>query len=116
MVLRFHRQYILLSYYYLYGTLNYPFPLPFQPKHRPKVLLASVAINVLTNPLLNLYLNCIDGGWTSIGVGEVVVVVVEAVCYYLLLRRIDTAIIYSLLCNAISFLTGCLVLLLAALV
>ena len=65
---------------------------------------------------LNLYLNCIDGGWTSIGVGEVVVVVVEAVCYYLLLRRIDTAIIYSLLCNAISFLTGCLVLLLAALV
>ena len=85
-------------------------------EHRPKVLLASVAINVLTNPLLNLYQNCIDGGWTSIGVGEVVVVVVEAVCYYLLLRRIDAAIIYSLLCNAISFLTGCLVLLLAALV
>ena len=85
-------------------------------ERRLKVLLASVAINVLTNPLLNLYLNCIDGGWTSIGVGEVVVVVVEAACYYLLLRRIDTAIIYSLLCNAISFLTGCLVLLLAALV
>lgn len=79
------------------------------------VLGMSVVINILTNIPLNLFVICIDGSVTTIAVGELLVVVVEALWYYLFLRVLSQAFIYSALCNAISFLIGLLVQLLVVL-
>ena len=61
-----------------------------------KVLAASVVINILTNPLLNLF------------IGELLVVLVEGLWYCWFVRRPSQAFVYSLLCNAFSFLLGLL--------
>jgi len=75
-------------------------------ERRRRVLLASVAINVLTNVPLNLFALCVDEGWMTVVVGEALVVVVEALCYRKLLGEWQQAWVYSLLCNAVSFLAG----------
>ncbi len=76
---------------------------------RRKVLLSSVVINILTNIPLNLFLLYVYGGATAIFVGELIVIIVEALWYYHFVRDIKQATTYSLLCNAISFLLGLLV-------
>ena len=73
------------------------------------VLCASVVINILTNIPLNLFVIYIDSSFMTIFMGELLVIVVEALWYYLFLRVMSRAFIYSFLCNAISFLTGLLV-------
>lgn len=78
-------------------------------ERRKKVLGASVVVNVLTNVPLNLYLMLVDDAWVTILMGEVIVVVVETLCYFLFVRRWKQAFIYSLLCNATSFLIGLLI-------
>lgn len=78
-------------------------------ERRKKVLWASVVMNVLTNVPLNLWLMSIDGGWDAVAVGELVVLVVETLGYLLVTRRWPMAFVYSLLCNAFSFLTGLLI-------
>ncbi|MBQ9362953.1 MAG: hypothetical protein IJT97_05950 [Bacteroidaceae bacterium] len=75
-------------------------------ERRKKVLWASVAVNVLTNVPLNLFLLCVQNGLTAIVVGEILVVLVEAAWYCLFVRNWEQAAVYSLLCNAISFLLG----------
>ena len=80
----------------------------FLGEKRRNVLTASVVVNVLTNVPLNLWLRAVDGGLGEILVGEVVVVVVECLWYYWFVRRWEQAIVYSVLCNAISFLIGVL--------
>ena len=77
-------------------------------RHR-LVLGSSVIINILTNIPLNLYVVYIDSSMMTIVIGELLVIVVEALWYYLFLRVLSRAFIYSFLCNAISFLTGLLV-------
>ena len=77
-------------------------------EQRQRVLLSSVVVNILTNVPLNLYLLFVGNGWTAITVGEVLVVVVEALWYYWFVREWQRAWVYSLLCNAISFLLGVL--------
>ena len=77
-------------------------------ERRKKVLLSSIAVNVLTNVPLNLYLNYIDGRNGSLLIGEVVVFLIEAVWYWFFTRSLKQAVIYSFLCNAISFLIGLL--------
>ena len=77
-------------------------------ERRRKVLLSSVVVNILTNVPLNVYLLRCSGGWRDVLVGEVLVVVVECLWYYGFVRKWSQAAIYSLLCNAISFLTGML--------
>lgn len=72
------------------------------------VLGSSVIINILTNIPLNLYVVYIDSSMMTIVIGELLVIVVEALWYYLFLRVLSRAFIYSFLCNAISFLTGLL--------
>lgn len=72
------------------------------------VLGSSVVINILTNVPLNLYVIYIDNSVLTIVLGELIVVVVEAFCYFLLLRNLSRAFIYSSLCNSISFLIGVL--------
>lgn len=73
-----------------------------------KVLAASVVINILTNPLLNLFIAYINSWWVSILVGELLVVLVEGLWYCWFVRRPSQAFAYSLFCNAFSFLLGLL--------
>ena len=77
-------------------------------ERRKKVLLSSVAVNMLTNVPLNLYLIYVNDGAATILMGEAIVVLVEALWYYAFTRHIKQACIYSILCNAISFLIGLL--------
>ena len=78
----------------------------FMRERRRKVLYGSVVMNVLTNVPLNLYAFYVADGWNTVIVGEALVVLVEALCYKRLVGEWQMAWIYSLLCNAISFLTG----------
>ena len=75
-------------------------------ERRKKVLGASVVVNVLTNVPLNLYAVYIGMGLTMVGVGEMLVILVEALGYWWLIRDLQRAVAYSFLCNAISFLLG----------
>lgn len=77
-----------------------------------RVLASSVVVNVLTNIPLNLYVNYVSNSLLAILCGELVVVLVEALWYYLFLGNLSRSFVYSFLCNAISFLTGLLILLL----
>ena len=77
-------------------------------ERRKKVLFSSVAVNMLTNVPLNLYLIYVNDGAATILMGEAIVVLVEALWYYAFTRHIKQACIYSILCNAISFLIGLL--------
>ncbi len=74
-----------------------------------RVLLSSVVMNCVTNVPLNVCL-CLSGGvgWSPLLVAEGLVVVIEALWYFLLLRRVVQASVYSVLCNGISFLCGIL--------
>lgn len=84
-------------------------------ERRRQVLGSSVVINILTNVPLNLFVIYVDSSVKTIILGELLVVVVEALWYYLFLHIQSRAVIYSFLCNAISFLTGVLVQLLIVL-
>ena len=76
------------------------------------ILWLSVVVNVLTNVPLNLSLFYLEADDMTVIVGELVVVIVEALWYYAALRKWKKAMVYSVLCNAISFLSGLLLLLL----
>ncbi|MBR2191911.1 MAG: hypothetical protein IJ910_01225 [Bacteroidaceae bacterium] len=75
-------------------------------ERRKKILLACVAINILTNVLLNHYLFFVNYTDTALLVGEVIAVLIEGLCYYFFTKNLVQSFIYSLLCNAISFLLG----------
>lgn len=75
-----------------------------------RVLGSSVVINILTNVPLNLFLYHIDDSLTTVIIAEVIIVFVEALWYFLFLRHLSQAFVYSILCNAISFLIGILAL------
>ena len=75
---------------------------------RRKVLYGSVVVNTLTNVPLNLCIQYLGYGMTTIIVGEFLVVLVETLWYQWLTRNWHQAFIYSLLCNAVSYLTGLL--------
>ena len=80
---------------------------------RRKVLWSSVVVNTLTNVPLNLWLTSdwsegLKEWWLTVAIGEVLVVIVEAIWYWLFVREVKRAVVYSVLCNAISFLTGVL--------
>lgn len=73
---------------------------------RRKVLLASVVINVITNVPLNIIAQYVGLSTVGVIIGELIVVAVEALWYYLFVKKASQAMVYSLLCNAISFLIG----------
>lgn len=77
-------------------------------ENRIRVLLSSVIVNCLTNPSLNLFVFYVDDSWTTILIGELLVIVVETLWYYWIVRQWSQAAWYGCLCNAISFLTGLL--------
>ena len=76
---------------------------------RRKVLLACVLMNVLTNVPLNAYVQYVDNSAMTICVGELLVFLIEAVCYRLVANDWRTAMTYSSLCNAVSYFTGVLI-------
>lgn len=75
-------------------------------ERRQKVVWASVAINIITNVPLNIVLQHVEQTAVAIAIGEAVVVIIELLWYYLFVRNIRQAAVYSILCNAISFLIG----------
>lgn len=81
-------------------------------ERRGRVLVASVIINILTNVPLNLFIEYYPIGLLSVLLCEILVILVETLWYYLFIRNLKRSFVYSFLCNAISFLTGLLVLLL----
>ena len=78
----------------------------FLRERRRRVLWGSVGLNILTNVPLNLYAVYIGMGLTMVGVGEMLVILVEALGYWWLMRDLHRAVAYSFLCNVISFLLG----------
>ena len=79
-------------------------------ERRIKVLLSSVAVNVLTNVPLNLYFSNTDYKWIRVLIYELIVFVVESLWYLCFTGSFRQSAIYSFLCNAISFLVGLLLL------
>ena len=77
-------------------------------ERRRKVLLGSVAVNVITNVTLNLYIVRHGISLMNVAVGEGLVVLAEALWYYAFTRSLEQSCVYSLLCNAVSFLMGLL--------
>lgn len=83
-------------------------------ERRKWVLGSSVVINILTNIPLNLFVIYVDSSVMTIVLGELLVIVAEALWYFLFIHSLSRAFVYSSLCNAISFLTGLLAELLIA--
>ena len=75
-------------------------------ERRKRVLASSVVVNVLTNVPLNLYIYYVSDSIPALLLGEVIVVLVETLWYYVFIRELSRSFTYSILCNAISFLTG----------
>ena len=73
------------------------------------VLMGAVAVNILTNVPLNYFLLTCGGSTERLVAGELIVVAVEALWYFLFTRQWRKAAVYSLLCNATSFLVGILI-------
>ena len=78
-------------------------------EQRRKVFIGAVVINILTNVPLNLVLLTVGNSIGRLLTGELLVLVVEAVGYYILIRNWQRSIVYSLLCNVTSFLIGVLI-------
>ncbi len=77
---------------------------------RKKVLWASVIVNCLTNVPLNFILHSNNWyGTKEILIGELIVLIVETLWYFIFVRKWSEAFVYAFLCNAISFLIGLLI-------
>ena len=76
---------------------------------RRKVIIASAVINIITNVPLNIVMQHVGISVPSVVIGETVVVIVEALWYCLFVGKVSQAAVYSVLCNAISFLTGVII-------
>jgi len=76
---------------------------------RKDVLTGAVAINILTNVPLNFFLMTYGYSTGRFVTGELLVLLAEAMWYFLFVRQWRKAAIYSLLCNATSFLAGVLI-------
>ena len=72
---------------------------------RRKILVSSLIVNLLTNPAINYFLGD-DYTVAMLAVGEVLVVVVEMFWYFLFGKTMKDALIYSALCNAVSYFSG----------
>lgn len=75
-------------------------------ERRKKILGASVIVNCITNVPLNIFLIFVSYGWTEIAIGEITVLIVETLWYYIFTKEWTRSAAYSFFCNAISFLSG----------
>lgn len=93
-----------------YGVLR------FLKERSRRVLWSSVVVNILTNVPLNLLVIDNDYDWGVILIGEVIVILVETLWYFIFVKAWGKAFVYGFLCNAISFLSGVLFLMILDLV
>ena len=93
-----------------YGVLR------FLRERSRRVLWSSVVVNILTNVPLNLMVVDYDFDWGVILLGELIVILVETLWYYFFVKAWGRATVYGFLCNAISFLSGVLFLMILDLV
>lgn len=93
-----------------YGVLR------FLKERSRRVLWSSVVVNILTNVPLNLLVIDNDYDWSVILIGEVIVILVETLWYFFFVKAWGKAFVYGFLCNAISFLSGVLFLMILDLV
>ena len=77
-------------------------------ERRRNVLVLSVVINVLTNVPINIVVMHLGYSTMTVLIGELLVFIVEALWYLIFIRDIKKAVVYSFLCNAVSFLLGLL--------
>ena len=79
--------------------------LKFLGEKQKKILVSSLIVNALTNPAINYF---IADNYTifNVAVGEVVVVMIEMIWYYFFGKTIKDALIYSALCNVVSYFAG----------
>ncbi len=82
-------------------------------EHHTEVLWASVAMNVITNPLLNIIIlnmtfSSFEAQMFTIVAGEFVVMAVEALFFYFFIRDKLVSTLLSLACNGCSFMAGLL--------
>lgn len=79
-----------------------------------KVYIAAIIINAMTNIPLNIFTN----NYTFTGIAnylviilslELLVVVVESLLYFIVIRKYTKCLFYSTMCNLYSFLLGSLV-------
>lgn len=75
-------------------------------ENRRKILAGSALINIITNVPLNYFFA--ESDFCVILWAEVAIVTIEMLWYLIFLKEFKTALIYSLLCNAVSFLSGLL--------
>ena len=70
-----------------------------------KILVSSLIVNALTNPAINYF---IADNYTilNVAVGEVIVVTIEMIWYYFFGKTFKDALIYSALCNVVSYFAG----------
>ena len=85
-------------------------------ERRADVLWSSVVVNILTNVPLNLLVVDNDYDWGVILIGEVIVILMETLWYFFFVKAWGKAFVYGFLCNAISFLSGVLFLMILDLV
>ena len=74
-------------------------------ERRRKILVSSLIVNILTNPAINYFLGD-DYTVAMLAVGEVLVVAVETIWYFLFGKSLKDALIYSALCNLVSYFAG----------
>jgi len=77
-------------------------------ERRGDVLWSSVVVNIMTNVPLNLFVIYVSNSVLTIFLGELLVVIVEALWYWYFVGNWRRAFVYSFLCNGISFLLGLL--------
>ncbi len=88
---------------------------------RIKVYIASIIINLITNVPLNLFLLTyyFSNDWhyiiTLISL-ELLIIVIEVLLYYLLIKDKKRSIIYGVFCNLYSFLIGLIIAILVKLI
>lgn len=81
-------------------------------ERQKRVLFSSAVVNTLTNVPLNIILYYFGTDDAGVIMGEIIVVVVEALWYFAFLKKWKRALMYSVFCNAISFLAGLVLLIL----
>lgn len=77
-------------------------------ERRGKILAAAIVVNVLTNVPLNLYVNIVGFSLSTVVIGEALVVIAEALWYWLFTKDLRQSVTYSILCNATSYSVGVL--------
>lgn len=72
-----------------------------------KILLYSVLINTATNLPLNIFVA--EEALSTQLTAELLIILIEAILYYIIINDIKKSFVYSTLCNTISYTTGIII-------